>query len=259
MACTLLWHQQPGEEARQRLLDHAWAAKLLLQDEDCVRVELPFRRSFQAAATRPGTIRLSAAGTKLPVTGASSVTRAHSWPYGRRLSSLDSGQAALAMPRSATVGPRMTSGEGRLVPECAQANPVPTSTNRLAVTGAITAKGGSTLRVPATLEGPGEPIHRGSEGSGTEKTNDLKKSLVADSAAWSRRRAPVGGCASHCGNLENTSSGSGGSCTETGDLKGNANDVHASRLTPTKLGLAIFKTSLGPADGLLLYRDLSGE
>lgn len=30
------------------------------------------------------------------------------------------------------------------------------------------------------------------------------------------------------------------------------------RLVPTKLGMAIFRSSLGPAEGLLVYRDLSG-
>lgn len=30
------------------------------------------------------------------------------------------------------------------------------------------------------------------------------------------------------------------------------------RLVPTKLGMAIFRSSLGPAEGLMVYRDLSG-
>lgn len=43
-----------------------------------------------------------------------------------------------------------------------------------------------------------------------------------------------------------------GSCAEGVGVDNNG------RLMPTKLGMAIFRSSLGPAEGLMVYRDLSG-
>lgn len=40
---------------------------------------------------------------------------------------------------------------------------------------------------------------------------------------------------------------------------GGDEDRGSGFLTPTKLGLAIFRSSMAPGDGLAVYRDLSGE
>lgn len=48
----------------------------------------------------------------------------------------------------------------------------------------------------------------------------------------------------------------GGDCRGAGDGSGGGDD---RLLVPTKLGVAIFRSSMPPGDGLMIYRDLSGE
>lgn len=203
LKCTLIFHQQPDEAARDRLHDYAWAAMQLLIDEGCVELIQP---------PTPAVAKPTATATKATAS------------------------ASLVAATTSTSGGAGGGGKGGGSKRVADA--------------ATHATHAPAAYVPAKRS---KPIVVGQQLGAQSPPFAVHNNTAA--AARARRATAAMSCGAQDGDFRKE--------PRSGDL-GSASGVEEAviddrLLVPTKLGLAIFRSSMPPGDGLMIYRDLSGR
>lgn len=251
VACTLLWCQQPDDDARESLLDHAWAAVHLLRNEDCIQIESP-----------PRPTRLHGIATTMTVT-ASTIAEAYavaSKPTLVASSRVSTSMATTAVGSTSTIknpyrsmlaviagGKKITTAAGTQAPALAAAEAAAAAAPRAAAAAETAPKGifanaSSSDRQRRREETLGGVLHGvGVGGARGALSGRGDPAAMAFHHTVSRNAPQLPG--------QKANGGAGGGAGGEG----------AGRLSPTKLGLAIFRSSMAPGDGLVVFRELSGE
>lgn len=196
LECTLIYQQQPDDEAREELHDYAWAALQLLVEEGCVELVRP---------PSPPTNKMLAAST------------------------------TAAAETDTVEGTGSTRGAGAVVHRQEESLPelaVPASKRQKVVGAQHQGVQALPVRVAA---GTTVPLPSRGRDRGLQEVKSA---------------GGGGGGGGGCGG-----SGGGGARDAGGGSRGEDDWL----LVPTKLGMAIFRSSMPPGDGLMVYRGLSGE